>query len=144
MAGLGGCSDQIERLNPADPPIGAHGYPTPLPRPVPNLKPASQPEVRLEPPDDYTTTGDHLVIHNRSDGALYDLEVIVNNDYLYTMPVLPMGEAVRVPDSYLHTAQGKPFPTDRQVRIVRIEVHYQGRVLAVFDRRPQMRPGTPR
>ena len=109
MISLAGCTDAIEQINPTEPRVGARRFPTPHPPPPPVLKVASQPEVFLQM-DDYSTTGDHVVIHNHSDGALYDLKVIVNHDYTYVMPVLQMGETVRVPDSYLRTEAGRGFP----------------------------------
>ncbi len=136
---LAGCDETIEKVNPADPKLGARQFPTPKADPPMDLTRARR--VKLEMVvDEHLEPDDNIILINRSDGALYSVELTVNHDYTIALALIEMGETVAVPESWLRTRDGRPFPSERRVRIERVEARYLGQLIAFFDARGNPAP----
>ncbi len=137
---LAGCEETIEQYNPRDMPMGATEYETPATEPLPELTRATRVEIALVV-DEHNEPDDHVILVNRSDGAVYDLQITINRDYRAVVPLIEMGETVRVPESWFKTGGGRAFPSARRVRIERCEVRHGGKLVAFYDARGNPPPG---
>ena len=136
---LAGCEETIEKYNPAEPKVGTMQYSTPQADPPTNLSRARSVRLLLRV-DEHLESNDHIILVNQSDGAIYGLAITVNNDYLYTVPLIQMGETVRIPETWLATKLGQPFPSERRVRMERVEVRFNGKLAAFYDARGNPAP----
>ena len=134
-----GCKEEIEKYNPAQPRVGARQYPTPRAEPIPQLTRAKSVRLAMTV-DEHFEVNDHIILVNQSDGAVYDVQLIVNHDYFCTLPLIEMGDTIRIPETWLTSKQGRPFPSERRVRIERVEVRHEGRLVAFFDARGNSPP----
>lgn len=132
VGALAGCEDPIEQYNPSQFQGGAGSYPTPADEPPMNLTRATRVDIQLVV-DEHLEPDDHVILVNRSDGAVYDVKVTINHDYDFTVKLLEMGDTVRVPESWFKTADGRPFPSERRVRIELCTVYHDGHLVAAWQ-----------
>ncbi|MCG3178691.1 MAG: hypothetical protein BIFFINMI_01020 [Phycisphaerae bacterium] len=132
-----------DEVNPATPQMGAMKYPLPPEpapdQPLPVLTRATNAQVRLLV-DEHNESNDHIILVNASDGALYGMKLTVNNDYLYTVPLIERGQTLRIPETWLATKGNVAFPSAQRVRMERVEVRHEGKLVAFFDARGYSAP----
>jgi hypothetical protein len=137
---IAGC----EEINPAQPRTGAYSYPLPdepdKGDQPPRFTRATRVDLYLQI-DEHNETDDHVMLSNRSDGAVYGLEITVNNDYRYTLGWIERGQHLRIPESYFVTDAGRKFPSEQRVRMERVEIRHRGKLVAFQDLRGYPPPG---